>query len=156
MCKYGQDSLEFNKSLLLNKNILIEWDSQIRDSHQNLLGYAYLPDKTFINQAVLENGHAKIFIVPPNLKYAGLLRKSELEARRKKLGRWKEEPNNPFLKSEYLGEKNTKIYYLPTSPELERIPEANLVKFRSRIEAKAAGYKACFSCSEDSLNPDTL
>ena len=60
---------------------------------------------------------------------------------------------NPFLKSEYIGEKNTKIYYFPTSPELERIPEAQLVTFRSRVEAKAAGYRPCSTCKEGAGDP---
>ena len=87
-------------------------------------------------------------ITPPNIQYTGTFRKLELQARRSRKGLWKEEPENPFLSSEYIGEKNTKVYYLPNSPELERIPQANLVKFRSRVEAKAAGYRGCKTCSE--------
>lgn len=149
MREYGENAMQFNKNLVEGKKIWVEWGSQIRDNQNNLLGYVFLEDGTFVNFEVLKNGHGKAFTKAPNLKYAASFRKTELEARRKKLGLWKEEPDNPFLKSEYVGEKNTKIYYFPTSPELERIPEANLVKFRSRVEAKAAGYKACFSCKED-------
>jgi micrococcal nuclease len=147
--EYGENSLNFNKNLVEGKKIWVEWGSQIRDNQNNLLGYVFLEDGTFVNLELLKNGHAKAFTKAPNLKYSASFRKTELEARRKKLGLWKEEPDNPFLKSEYIGEKNTKVYYFPTSPELERFPEANLVKFRSRVEAKAAGYKPCFTCKEN-------
>lgn len=147
--EYGAHSLEFNKNMVQGKKIVIEWGSQLRDEQNNLLGYVFLEDGTFVNLEILKAGHARAVLIPPNLKYAGNFRRGELGARRHKSGLWKEEPDNPFIKSEYIGEKNTKIYYFPTSPELERIPQANLVKFRSRVEAKAAGYRACFTCTED-------
>jgi micrococcal nuclease len=146
--EYGSEALEFNKKIVGGKKVLIEWGSQIRDNQRDLLGYVYLEDGTFVNQEILRAGHAKVKIIPPNIKHAAAFRKFELEARRNKSGLWKKEPENPFLKSEYIGEKNTKIYYLPNSPELDRIPQAGLVTFQSRVQAKAAGYRACFTCSE--------
>ena len=147
--EYGQKSKEFNESLVLGKKVSVEWGPRVRDEHNNLLGYVFLEDGSSVNKAILKAGHAKTQIVAPNLRYAAEFRGAELEARRKKLGQWKEEPENPFIKSAYIGEKNTKIYYFPTSPELERIPEANLIHFQSRVDAKAAGYRACSTCSED-------
>ena len=146
--QYGQEALDFNRSLVESRTVTIEWGSQLRDDRGNLLGYVFLEDGSFVNDRVLVAGHGKAVIQPPNVKYAGTLRRSELQARRDKRGLWKQEPENPFIKSEYIGEKNTKIYYFPTSPELERIPEANLVKFDSRVAAKAAGYRACNTCRE--------
>ena len=147
--QYGQASFEFNRSLVEGKKITIEWDAQIRDDRGNLLGYVFLEDGTFVNLEILKNGHARLRISSPNRHYAADLRAAELDARRAKRGLWKEEPENPYIKSEYIGEKNTRIYYFPTSPELDRIPEANLVTFRSRVDAKAAGYRACSTCKED-------
>lgn len=146
--QYGANALEFNKSLTGRKKVLIEWGSQIRDGRGNLLGYVFLENGTFVNKEILKAGHARAAIKPPNIKYAGLFHKFELQARRDKKGLWEKEPENPFLKSEYVGEKNTKVYYFPDSPALERIPEAQLVKFRSRVEAKAAGYRPCKTCYE--------
>lgn len=146
--EYGTNALEFNKGLVAGKKIWIEWGSQLRDNQNNLLGYVFLEDGTFVNKELLKAGHGRAIVIPPNIKYAPALRRAELEARRDRKGLWKEEPQNPYIRSEYIGEKNTKIYYLPTSPELDRIPQANLVTFRSRVEAKAAGYRACFSCRE--------
>ena len=146
--QYGNDALEFNRSLVQGKTIQLEWGPQIRDDQGHLLADVFLPDGAFVNLELLKSGHAKLKILAPNKKYSAEFRRAELEARRLKKGLWKEEPENPFIQSEYIGEKNTKVYYFPTSPELDRIPEANLVKFRSRVEAKAAGYRACFACTE--------
>lgn len=146
---YGENALAFNKNLVEGKKILIEWGSQIRDDQKNLLGYVFLEGGTFVNLELLKSGNARLRIVAPNTKYSGDFRRAELGSRRARTGVWKEEPENPYIKNEYIGEKNTKIYYFPTSPELDRIPQAQLVTFRSRVEAKAAGYRACSTCKED-------
>ncbi len=148
--EYGEQSLAFNKNLVEQKKIWIEWDSQIRDEQNNLLGYVFLEDGTFVNQKIVEAGYARAILKAPNLKYSAKLRRAQIEAKRQKLGLWEKEVNNPYITEyPYIGEKNTKVYYFPDSPELERIPEAQLIKFRSRVEAKAAGYRACATCKED-------
>ena len=147
--QYGLDALLFNKKLVAGKKILVEWGPQIRDEKNNLLGYVFLEDGTFVNEALLKEGHGKLALKAPNLKYSDVFRRSELEAQRNKKGLWKEEPVNPYIKNEYVGEKNTKIYYFPTSPELEHIPQAYLVNFKSRVEAVAAGYRPCSTCHEN-------
>jgi len=152
---YGQEALEFNKSLVLGKKIWIQWGPQLRDDRGNFLGYAFLENGTLINKEILRAGHAKAYIRPPNLQYAAEFRQAELEAHRQALGLWKQEPKNPYLQSTYLGEKNTKLYYLSNSPELERIPQANLVTFHSRVDATAAGYKPCPACHEYSASSES-
>ncbi len=146
---YGQNSKAFNEKLVLNKKILIEWGKRIRDNRNNLLGYVYLEDgTTLVNLEMLKTGNAKPRIVAHNLNFSDIFQKAAWEAQKNRLGLWKEEPKNPYTKEAYVGEKNTKIYYLPNSPELDRIPQANLVTFRSRVEASAAGYRACQTCKE--------
>ncbi len=147
--EYGQASLDFNRSLVEGKAIEIEWDSQIRDRRGDLIGYVYLPDGTFVNRQILEKGHAKVAITPPNFRHAGMFRDAELVARREKAGLWREEPENPYLKSEFLGDTMSKIYYLPSSPELDRIPAGHIQAFRSRVEAVKAGYRPCDNCRSD-------
>lgn len=147
--EYGKASMEFNRSLVDGKTIEVEWDNQIRGKRGDLLAYVYLPDGKFVNREILENGHAKAVITPPNTRHAGLFREAELVARRKKAGLWHTEPTNPYLKSDVLGDPSTKIYYLPNSPEIERIPAGHLQSFRSRIDAVKAGYRPCATCKRD-------
>jgi micrococcal nuclease len=146
--EYGENALAFNRSLVEGKTVRIEWGAQLRDDLGRLVGYVFLEDGTPVNRRLLEEGHAKARPTPPNLRFSATFRKAEMAARREKKGLWREEPDNPYLKSEYVGNRNTKYYYFPTSPELERMPEAHLVTFRSRVEAKAAGYRPCPTCDE--------
>ena len=146
----GEKARAFNDSLVAGRKVSLEWGSRIRDKRDNLLAYVFLEDGRFVNQEIISAGHAKTRILAPNLAYAAELRDAESKARQKKRGLWEKEPDNPFGDSQYIGEKNTKLYYRPNSPELERIPEAQLVRFRSRVDAKAAGYRACPTCREAS------
>jgi endonuclease YncB( thermonuclease family) len=148
---YGDNAKHWTESLVKNKTISIEWGPQIRDDHGDLIGYVFTEDNRFVNLELLREGHGKPRVTPPNVKYSTQFRQAAVAARREKKGLWKEEPDNPFIKEEYIGEKNTKVYYLPDSPELSRIPQAQLVTFRSKVEAKAAGYKPCPTCKEDHL-----
>lgn len=147
--QYGNKALELNQKWVGGKTVQIQWDFQIRDNRSNLLGYVFLEDGTFVNLEILKAGYGKARVTAPNKKYAADFRRAEFDARRKKIGLWLKEPENPFLRSRYVGEKNTKVYYFSTSPELDRIPQANLIFFDSRVEAKAAGYKPCRNCRED-------
>lgn len=145
---YGAQALEFNNALVGGKKIWIEWGPKLRDKQSRLLGYVFTEEGVFVNAEILKAGHAKARILVPNVRYADEFREWESQARQAKKGLWEKEPPDPNAGKRYIGEKNTKIYYLPDSPELERIPEAQWVTFDSRVDAKAAGYRACFSCRQ--------
>ncbi len=146
--EYGARALEFNNKLVGGKKIMIEWGPKLRDKQNRLLGYVFTEDGTFVNEELLREGQAKAHIVIPNTRYADEFRDWERQARKAKKGIWEQEPYDPNASTKIIGEKNTKIYYYPDSPELERIPEAQWVVFGSRVDAKAAGYRACFSCRQ--------
>lgn len=145
---YGIRAQEFNHALVGGKSVQIEWGPKLRDKQNRLLGYVFTEDGTFVNLEMLKQGQARARIVVPNTRYAETFRDAEWQARKTKKGIWEKEPDDPRARKRYIGEKNTKIYYFADSPELERIPEAQLVYFDSRVDAKAAGYRACFSCKE--------
>ena len=146
--QYGMQAKAFNQSLVGGKKISIEWGPKLRDKQNRLLGFVFTEDGRFVNDELAKAGYAKVHVFVPNTRYAEQLRKSEWDARRDKKGIWEKEPDDPRRLKRIIGEKNTKIYYYSDSSELERIPEAQWVYFDSRIDAKAAGYKACFSCRQ--------
>ena len=147
---YAQKALNFNAALVNAKKITVEWDNRIRDDQNRLLGYVFLEDGRFVNQELLAAGQAKSRVVAPNRRYAALLRAAEDAAKKEKRGLWLKEPKSPYGDKRFIGEKSTKIYYLPRSPELERIPEAQLIYFNSRVDAVAAGFHSCHECRAES------
>ncbi|MCU0236937.1 MAG: thermonuclease family protein [Acidobacteria bacterium] len=67
----GLQASEFVKRLLLyGSQVWIEFDVQKRDRYSRLLGYVYLADGRMLNEILLRQGLAELFLVPPNLRYS--------------------------------------------------------------------------------------
>lgn len=146
--EYGVRAQELNNKLVGGKKINIEWGPKLRDKQNRLLGYVFTEEGLFVNEELLREGQVKARVLIPNTHYADEFKDKESEAKKARKGIWEKEPYDPNASTKLIGEKNTKIYYFPDSPELERIPEAQWVTFNSRVDAKAAGYRACFSCRQ--------
>jgi micrococcal nuclease len=68
----------------------LQLDVGERDRFGRLLAYAYLPDGTFLNAALVESGYAQTMTIPPNVAHADELRALERTARREGRGLWGE------------------------------------------------------------------
>jgi len=67
----GLQATEFVKGLLrYGSQVWIEFDVQKRDRYSRLLGYVYLADGRMLNEVILRQGLADLFLVPPNLRYS--------------------------------------------------------------------------------------
>ena len=67
----GLQACEFVKGLLrYGSQVWIEFDVQKRDRYSRLLGYVYLADGRMLNEVILRQGLADLFLVPPNLRYS--------------------------------------------------------------------------------------
>lgn len=64
--------------------VWIEFDVKKRDRFSRLLGYIYLADGRMLNEVILRQGLAELFLVPPNLRYS---RRFQEVARRARAGR---------------------------------------------------------------------
>lgn len=84
----GNEAKEFLKSLIDSRLIYLEYDAQSHDKYGRLLVYAYLADLTMINAVMIDSGYAQLMTIPPNVKYADLLRNKLKAARNSKKGLW--------------------------------------------------------------------
>jgi micrococcal nuclease len=67
----GLKASEFvNNFLRYGSQVWIEFDVQKRDRYSRLLGYVYLADGRMLNEILLRQGLADLFLVPPNLRYS--------------------------------------------------------------------------------------
>jgi micrococcal nuclease len=67
----GLKASEFvNSFLRYGSQVWIEFDVQKRDRYSRLLGYVYLADGRMLNEILLRQGLADLFLVPPNLRYS--------------------------------------------------------------------------------------
>lgn len=58
----------------------------------------------------------------------------------------KQSPSQPFLSGPIFGNRNSRIYHLPTCPDYEKISEKNRVPFKTETEAQQAGYRKARNC----------
>jgi len=84
---FAKDAKAFNQRLVDGKIVRLEFDAQRRDKYQRLLAYVYLDD-IFINKKMIEEGYAKILIIPPNEKYSDEFLKLQRKARQEGKGIW--------------------------------------------------------------------
>ncbi|MFC1657932.1 thermonuclease family protein [Candidatus Omnitrophota bacterium] len=86
----GNQACKFTRNLVEGKRVRIEFDVERYDKYGRLLGYLYLPDGTFVNARIVQEGYASLLTIPPNVRYAGLFREFYQEARENKRGLWQE------------------------------------------------------------------
>lgn len=84
---FGKTSKRYLDSLILHKQIRLEYDVDSLDRYGRTLAYAYLDD-IFINEAMIKNGFALLMTVPPNVRYQSQLFVSQKHAKENRLGIW--------------------------------------------------------------------
>jgi len=90
--KMGLKSKEFMKKMINHsKYLFLEYDIQIYDRYGRRLAYVYLQDGTMLNYILVKEGYAKVYTIPPNVKYQEIFIKAQKEAIKEKKGLWKEE-----------------------------------------------------------------
>lgn len=78
---------EYNRRLVENKTVRLEFDVKPRDKYGRLLAYVYVGD-IFVNALLVQQGMAKVMTVPPNIRNQKYFEQLEIEARETKRGLW--------------------------------------------------------------------
>lgn len=85
---FGKTSKHYLDSLILHKQIRLEYDVDSLDRYGRTLAYAYLDD-IFINASMIKNGYAVLMTIPPNVRYEPQFVEEQHYARTNRLGLWK-------------------------------------------------------------------
>jgi micrococcal nuclease len=94
---FGPQASDFAHRLLEGKRLRLVFGAERRDPYDRLLAYAYLdpaaeahaPDRAhFVNATLVRRGLAQTLTIPPNDRFAPLLRRLELNAARAGRGLW--------------------------------------------------------------------
>jgi micrococcal nuclease len=84
---FAEEAKRFNAGLVQGKKIKLEYDIVTRDKYNRLLAYVYI-DGVFVNAKLIEEGLAKVYIIPPNVKYADDFLELQKKAKEAKKGIW--------------------------------------------------------------------
>ena len=76
-----------NESLVLGREIRLEFDQERADTYGRLLAYVYVADR-MVNAALVEQGLAHAFFIGPNRKYNARFVRLQNEAKQHRLGIW--------------------------------------------------------------------
>jgi micrococcal nuclease len=77
----------FNESLVLGREVRLEFDRERRDTRSRVLAYVYVGDQ-MVNAELVRQGLAHAFFVGPGRKHNALFLRLQSEARQRRLGIW--------------------------------------------------------------------
>ncbi len=140
---FGYEARAFNKKMVLNRKIRLEFDQEGHDRYGRLLAYIFLPDGTFLNENLLQMGYAYLLFKKPNLKYNQRLLKAQQDAMKAGRGLWN---NWNERKRRYVGNLNSRRFHLDSCFNAEKIKRQNRIHFSTRWEAFTAGYAPAGGC----------
>ena len=84
---FGPRASRFAKRLLAGRRVRLVFGAERRDAYGRLLAYAYL-GRRFVNPVLVRRGLARALTIPPNDRFAPLLRRLERRAARAGRGLW--------------------------------------------------------------------
>lgn len=84
---FGPRASSFNHHLVERRRVRLDFGVERRDVYGRLLAYVHLGDR-FVNAMLVRKGLARSLTIPPNDRFAPLLRRLELGAARAGRGLW--------------------------------------------------------------------
>lgn len=84
---FYEEALEKNKSLVLGKNVRLEFDIQNKDRYGRTLAYLFVGD-SLINVELVKSGFAVSETIQPNVKYQDKILAAERQTRKSCAGIW--------------------------------------------------------------------
>ena len=85
---FGKEASAHNKSMVEGKTVRLEKDVSDKDRYGRLLRFVYLSDGTFVNEALVRDGYARVSTFPPDVTRAEDFKLAERDARDNKRGLW--------------------------------------------------------------------
>ncbi|MFB6215110.1 MAG: thermonuclease family protein [Candidatus Bipolaricaulia bacterium] len=88
---FGFKASEFNKELVGGEKVKLEYDVNKKDQYGRVLAYVYVKqgeEWVNVNAKLLKEGYARVYTLPPNVKYSDYFLELEREARENCKGLW--------------------------------------------------------------------
>ncbi len=133
-----------NARLVLQQPVRLEYDEERYDHYGRTLAYVFREDGRMVNAELVRAGLARVYLIPPNVKYRQLLVASQRQAMAARVGLWEQ----PLTADErvYPGNSRTWRFHRPACPSVKGIAAHNRVQFAHPHEAYSQGYSPCRNC----------
>jgi len=143
---FGYTARTFNKQMVLNRKVFLEFDLERHDRYGRLLAYIFLPEEMFLNEQMLQKGYAFFLFRKPNLKYNQRLMKAQQEAMKAQKGLWN---NWSEPKKRYVGNRDSRRFHMESCPNARKINRSNRTYFSSKWDAFKDGYAPAGGCIKE-------
>jgi len=89
---WGERAKKYLETLVdaSDRRVRLECDVAQRDTYGRSLAYVWTENGEMINILMVKSGHAVLYTIPPNVRYAHELREAQKEARDMGVGIWSE------------------------------------------------------------------
>ena len=143
---FGREASSFARTLMLGKQVRVEYDQQRTDRYRRTLAYLYLLDGTFVNREIVRQGYGHAYLSFP-FRLMESFREAEREAREARRGLWAESLQELIAKPTDAGairvwvNTASKVYHCPNTRYYENT-KAGL--YLTQTVAQAQGYRAAY------------
>jgi micrococcal nuclease len=141
---FGFEARARNAALIGSGKVRLEFDVERFDAYGRILAYVFLPDKTLVNEKLLQEGLAYCLYKMPNAKYADRLLEAQRQAMQARREIWKD--GREKEEARYVGNRNSRRLHLADCPEVKRISPRNRIAFATRWDAFWDGYAPSPEC----------
>ena len=140
----AQESFQFNRRLVLKKEVRLIYGEEKRDRYDRLLAYVFLDNGFFVNGEMVKQGLAKILYHGPSMERFDELLKLQREAIQYSRGIW----TKALEESDriYRGQIHTRKFHRLDCSLGKNIAPKNLILFHTKKDAYWQGYIPCRNC----------
>ncbi|MBW1941199.1 MAG: thermonuclease family protein [Deltaproteobacteria bacterium] len=135
---------KYNRGLVLNQKVRLEFDLQKEDAYGRLLAYVYRANGEMVNTLLLERGFAHVMVHSPNLRHFPLLLSCQRRAMAMGLGIWQKKIARQ--ESYYTGNRKSFRFHRPTCLFGRKTDPRNVKIFENRRDAFWNGFSPCRRC----------
>ncbi|RPH51824.1 MAG: hypothetical protein EHM85_05275 [Desulfobacteraceae bacterium] len=140
---FGNEARELNRDMVYLKKVRLEFGDEKHDQYGRFLAYVFLPEGTFINNAIIEAGYAYCLPKKPNVEYEELFLKSQRKAILSNKGIWQNLDDN---QEEYVGSSRSKRFHLKSCPFAGKIDKKSIKIYKGKRDAYLDGFAPCKKC----------
>ncbi|MGA3086650.1 MAG: thermonuclease family protein [Thermodesulfobacteriota bacterium] len=140
----AQESTQFNRRLVLKKEVRLEFGQEKRDRYDRLLAYVFLDNGLFVNGELVKQGLAHVLYHGPRMERFDELLKLQREAIQDSRGIWAKALKES--EDSYRGQVHTRRFHRLDCPFGKNIAPKNLILVQTKKEAYWQGFSPCRNC----------
>lgn len=139
----GDAARAFNRRLVQNRKIRLEFDREKKDRYGRRLAYVFLENGVLVNAQLVAEGYAYCLPRFPNRRYRRLLLKTQRRAMGQRKGIWAYwlEVPGPFVAN-----RHSMRFHHIGCPFARRIGKGNRRVFQNSRQAFYEGFAPCHQC----------